>query len=1240
MKRILLTVALLGMAGVARAQLGGADLGSTAPTPGQYDIAQLLTTGDTTAEPDNAINRFYDNTTGGAGYVGTSFTTGGNPGGYTFNSLAFKFGGGGTVGYAGGNDTTLSGGWLITLYRLSGAGNTTATPIYTNTVGALTGSGNTGADWIQTTGYAAPTLLPNTEYAWTIYQANGYDDLAYATGTPYSGGALCRILPAGGAVTYYPADTVSATFDIGLSAVVAPLGGADLGQTAPTPGLADASQLLTTGDTTALPDGPGLNNFYDNTTATQNGGTGYVGTSFTTGPNASGYSLNSLSFKFGGGQPVGYAGGNDTSLAGGWQIYIYQLSGAGNTTATLIYTNTVGAISGSGNTGADWIQTTGYFLPTLQPNTTYAWTIFQANGYDDLAYATGTPYSGGAICRIPPGGGTVTYFPADADSATFDVGLTLQGYPSVGTPLANLGTNYALSPEVLTDTASGPGTLTYQWQTNTDTSGAFPPSGTWVNIAGATSLQITNIIPNTGGYYYLNYQFIARNAAGSATSSVVTVDVYPANAPLVSSDTSPSQVTTYIGGNVTFSATFTGTLPLTNQWQANTNGTYINLPNQTNGTLTLTNVQLTAAGSYQLVSSNSQGYTPSTPASLTVIAAPAGPTSAEAEAYELYTNHPYAYWRLNETGNPATSPSPLQAYDYSGDGFLATYGTAVTTGNQGPQSPAFPGFSSSELAAGTTATTGGFLTVPPLNLGFTTNVTFTAWINPAGAQTGSTGLLFNRNGSDASGFGFNGNPNGAGMPCLGFTWNSNSSSTWGWNSGLYPVAGLWNFVAYVITPTNETTYLGYVNTAVNPSTINFQEATIALANNAESFSTTSDFGSDPSGVNRTFNGSITEVALYTNSISGNSILNLFLTGIGSGPLPPTAPTSLPSYSLFAGDSFQLNAVAGGSAPISYQWKASGDGGVTFTNLPNAGHFSGVTTATLTVTGVSVDNALVYEAVATSPYGTSTSGTSTLTVTAVPTDGIWTANFQLTNGSGDGFVGLGSYTGRGVLGTGTFWNPIPDTASAFTGGNWTNTLDFRDDGVTHTGIYASINGGGFTSATSPTPSGSIATLLDQYCQAYGNLTLTGVPDGVYNMVFYGIDASFANASLTVAVNGANGTQTLTAVNQQDKHFSPGDNTLLFSNVEIDGGTLTTAMSHTVGNNTPFNGVQLQLVSYDSSISDISLSATVNNNTITFTWPEGVLQSATNVTGPWTTIATPPPYSVTTTGARQFFRLRLE
>ncbi len=1261
--------ALLAVTVTGRAQLGGSDSGSTAPAPGPYDISQLLTTGDTIALPDSSgLNQFYDNTTGGTGYVGSSFTTGGNSAGYVMNSLSLKFGGGGGTGnpgYSGGNDVTLTPGWIITIYQLSGTGNTTATPVATNTAGTLTGTANTGGDWVNLTGFNL-TLLANTHYAWTIFQPSGYDDLGYATGSPYSGGAICRIPPAGGTVTYFPADNDSATFNVGLSQIPNPLGGADLGSTAPTLGANDISQLLTTGDTIALPD-TAINQFYDNTS----GGAGYVGSSFLTGGNSSGYLLNSLALKFGGGGSVGFAGGNDVTLTPGWIFTIFQLSGTSNTIATPLATNTVvGTIAGTGNTGADWVNLTGFNL-ALSANTTYAWTIYQPNGYDDLGYATGTPYPNGALCRIPPGGGTVTYYPADADSATFDIGLSLKGFPGVGLPTATQNPVYALSPITLSDTATGPGTVTYQWQTNTDLTGAT--NGTWVNVPGATalSLPVTPANLNPGGAdYIIDYQFIASNLAGTATSPPLALVVHAATVPVINTDTAPASYVSFVGGAVTFSASFVGTTPLTNDWQANTNGSFVDLAGETNGTLTLNNVQLSASGTYQLLEKNSQGQTHSTPATLTVIAAPAAPTSSEKEAYEIYTNGTYAYWRLNETGNPSTSPFPLQAYDYSGNGFDATYGNLVTTSNTGPIPPAFPGFLSSELAAGTAVSSAGaFLTVPPLNLN-TNTVTFVAWINPSSAQPPSTGLLFNRSGSDAAGFGFNiaQNPNGNLMAELGYTWNSNSSATWGSHSGLFPPINVWSFVAFVITPTNETTYLAYVDTTVTPNTTNFLQSSVTLAHVAEAFSTASDLGSDPQSLNRTFNGLITEAALYNKSLSQQAILGLFLTGIGSGPIPPTPPATLASQSIYAGAQVQYNGTAGGSPTITYQWKSAVIGSGIFTNIPNGGNVLGATSPLLTINGATIANALDYEVVAANSVGTNTSGVAALSVTAVPPGGQWTVNFQSTNATAsDGFVGLDSYTGNGVLGTGTYWNSIGDPQGAFTGGTYTSVTDFRDDGVTHSGIYATCNGGGFSSEASPSPASSITTLLGQYVNEYtplaadgGGLILHGVPDGIYNFVIYDIDGGFSDRGEIINVYATNGTQTGTTLNAQDAYFSPNDNSLLFTNVQVAGGTLLVDITpnpaaHGGGNTeADFNGAQLQLLSYSSTVSNVEISSTYDstngtatgtlhgaaNGTLTLNWPEGLLQTATNLAGPWTTIIAPPPFIMNTgTNAAQFFRLKV-
>jgi len=1230
-------------------QLGGTDLGSTAPTPGASDAAQLLTTGDTTAlSGPGPLNAFYDNTAIGShsstGYVGSSFTTGPNPGGYSMTSLALKFGGGGTVGYAGGADVTLDPGWIISIYQLSGTGNTNATGIYTNTVGPLAGTTNTGADWVKITGFNE-TLLPNTVYAWTIF-SSGYDDMAYATGTPYTGGAICEIPPGGGAVTYYPTVADSATFDVGLTPIELALTAANLGANVnPTPGANDISQLLYS----AGADPTSGINYYDNNSGSSSPGAS--GQSFTTGSNPGGYVMTSLAVKFMG---TSY-GGADASGSQSWRIVVFQLSGTGNTNATAIMTNTSVTITTSsdapGTTAPDWLAFSGMYV-VLQPNTVYAYTIDTSSspsytGYDDLGIATVSPYTNGLICRIKDAGGAVTYYPADPNTAAFDVGLALQGYPSVGIASAKPNPCYALSPILLSDTASGPGTLTYQWQTNTDLSGAL--GGTWVNVPNATNLTLTITPPNTDTGT-LDFQFIASNAAGSATNGPVALVVNAAQAPVSSTGVTPASIQTYAGVTASFSDTsFVGTTPITYQWQVNTGTGYTNIPSTqnpsaTNTTLNVTNVQL--SGTYQLVATSSQGSANDSSiqvGTLTLLTPPALPTSTspiQNVPYVELTNGPWAYWRLQETANPQSAPPAVVAYDYSGNGFFATYGNEMSDGATGPTPPVYPGFSSSEVAAQPySALPNGYLTVPPLNL-TSTNVTFLAWINPAAAQNASTGLFFNRNGSDAAGFGFNGtlNPNGNKMPCLGFTWDNNSSATWSWNSGLFPVVGDWSLVAYVVTPSNVTAYLYFVDTTVSPNTTNYFQSTKALANTLETFSTNTIYiGADTQQTSgRTFNGSIAEVALYQKALSANEVQQIFLTSINSKTAPATAPTALPTASVFGGESFTFDGTAGGTSPISYQWKYSTSSGGPFANVPSNQNYSSPTNATLTISNATVTNALYYEVVASNSVAVSTSGQGSLAVTPIPT-GLWTLNLQVTNDTlsfATSTSGGGSYSGPGVLGTGTYWNAFVNNAGAFASATFSTVTDLESDGVTDSGIYATVYGQDDSTLIVPAASGSLSTLLDQFLYIPTTLTFTGVPDGTYNLLILGVNGGFTSETDNINVDATNGTQTASAVNTTDTYFAPGDNAMLFTNVQVAGGTLAV----TFGGAGAFNGAQLQLVSYAPTVSDLTLSATNTATTITFTWTEGVLQTTTNLGGTWVDIADPSPVTITMTNKQQFFRLR--
>jgi hypothetical protein len=237
-----------------------------------------------------------------------------------------------------------------------------------------------------------------------------------------------------------------------------------------------------------------------------------------------------------------------------------------------------------------------------------------------------------------------------------------------------------------------------------------------------------------------------------------------------------------------------------------------------------------------------------------------------------------------------------------------------------------------------------------------------------------------------------------------------------------------------------------------------------------------------------------------------------------------------------------------------------------------------------------------------------------------------------------------------LGTGHYWNTFIDTLGAFTTGTFDTATDFRDDGVTHSGIFASVAGGNNDSGLSSTPpSTNIAALFGQDISGATSLTFTGVPDGFYNLVIFGVSVFTAGGS-TYTVNATNGVQDASTDNIQALFFEQGDNSVLFTNVQVAGGTLLVNIQGNPGadpvngnsQNGTFNGAQLQLISYSPTISDVSLSSTYSlaTHTLTLTWSEGVLQSSTNLNGQWKDITDPSPVTINTTNNAQFFRLKVE
>jgi alpha-tubulin suppressor-like RCC1 family protein len=145
--------------------------------------------------------------------------------------------------------------------------------------------------------------------------------------------------------------------------------------------------------------------------------------------------------------------------------------------------------------------------------------------------------------------------------------------------------------------AVGSGPINYQWTLN----------GT--NLVGATNAQLIvteSQAPDDGGY-----ALIVSNGLTTITSAVATVTISP-SAPIIL--TQPAGRVALPGTTVLFNPSFLGTAPISFQWTYN--GT--NLPNATNRSLLLPDLQLHQAGLYQVVLSNALGSVTSAVAQLEV----------------------------------------------------------------------------------------------------------------------------------------------------------------------------------------------------------------------------------------------------------------------------------------------------------------------------------------------------------------------------------------------------------------------------------------------------------------------------------------------------------------------------------------------------------------------------------------------------------------------------------------------
>jgi hypothetical protein len=874
----------------------------------------------------------------------------------------------------------------------------------------------------------------------------------------------------------------------------------------------------------------------------------------------------------------------------------------------------------------------------LNPNTTYGFDIGGGivRHYWEMDGTSSSPYAGGVAYTSGAGGiGNTTRTPRTGDHA-FVVALSIPGLPVVTTPtISPSNTVYSGTMVTLRASAAGSPPLHYQWREDT----GFGP----VSIPGANN---TNLVVDTSGTFgSWSYDLVVTNNQGSVTSAPVTLTVLEANPPVVTADISPSPAMRYEGQEVTFTAAFDGTQPITYQWR-NFNG---DIPSATNTTLTLTNLQLSDTEDYWLVASNPVGTAQTSVSSLTVLQAPPPPAPGTF-AHAVRTNGPIAYWRLND-------PAGTQLIHDSA-GTHNQLNQNITLAVPGLQAPAYPGFPSDNTAAsfsGSSAATG------TASLNGLSAFTVMGWFNPGGPNGPYAGL-FGQN--DLLEVGYS---DGAGVNLwvqLNGIWTTPRTGTNGFE------IGQWYFVAIVANGTSVDIYINGVQRA--HETGGAPSATSGFGFNIGGggiFGTSGD----------NFNGLIEDVAIFDKALSQERIQDLYSVAVGL--VAPSILVQPTSQALYFGRTarFTVGGI-GGTQPRTYQWQHGG------ANLNNGGNISGATSPSLTINNAGAANVGNYQLIVSNAAGSISSSVISLTLVqpATPYESTsmslnpltyWRLNDLSDPASGNalaadywgGFAGTYGITAQngfnGIMGprpsAGFNAFEASNTAAQFMGGTPDSfvsvpALNLNTNEVTFT-MWIHPNGtppdyAGLFFTRSGTQGGvgyggDFSGNRGQLAYTWNNNTTwefqSGliVPEGKWSFVAVVIKAD--EARLYLYYKDANGADVLLSTNNPIAHISeawngtatigrdPGHDNRVFGGVIDEVAVFNRALTPTQvlnlyqAGDTP--GVRLTI---EGAAPNLRLS-----------WPQGTLQEALSVTGPWTNNPASSPYVFPPAGLQKFYRVRV-
>ncbi len=574
-------------------------------------------------------------------------------------------------------------------------------------------------------------------------------------------------------------------------------------------------------------------------------------------------------------------------------------------------------------------------------------------------------------------------------------------------------------------TATGSGTLTYQWQVNTGSGFGNVPAASPYTGSTTNTLTITGATLAMNGY---QYQCIVT-LTGSVTSNIATLTVNPG--PVINGQ--PSNVTVCAGSPAAFTVSTSGP-GIIYQWQVNTGSGFNNIPAANAATLNLPAVTGSMNGyQYQCIVSNAScpaGIT-STIATLTVNTAPAITSHPTSASVCTGANHTFSVgttgsgltylWYLSTDGVNFNPMSNGGVYSGVLTANLLITGVTVSLNNNQYRcvvSGTCPSPVTSN-AATLTITTSLSITGQPTDAIICAGQNTSFAVTAVGA--GTYQWEFSTDGVNYNNVTNGGVYSGAQLATLNITGATAVLNGNRYRCKLTSSCGNATSTAALLT----------VNTLPAISTQPADATLCVGANN------TFSVVASGTGISYQWQISLNGCAGAWNDILGATSSSYTLTGITAGQnntgyrcivtgtcapqatsncalltvVTSVAITGQPASQIVCAGGNTSFTVVGSGSGIIYQWQVNTGSG--FNNIPVGAPYTGITTATLSITGATVSmNGYQYRCLLSNSTCTTpgTSNPATLTVNTLPAVATQPANVSVCVGGNTSFTATGTGTG--------------------------------------------------------------------------------------------------------------------------------------------------------------------------------------------------------------------------------------